>query len=125
MTSLSAAQLTLNFEPSISERFNTLREYVAHRIQVQQKPAKSIAMDMDMSPSTLSRKLSPSDSDTQRFNLDDLEAYIRVTGDTSAIEFLASKYLRSDEHRRASALARVEALSTEMARALASLQGVK
>jgi hypothetical protein len=123
MTSISAAQLTLNFEPSISERFNSLREYVAHRIQVQQKPAKSIAMDMDMSPSTLSRKLSPGEGDTQRFNLDDLEAYIRVTGDTSAIEFLASKYLRSDEHRRASAIARVEQLSTEMARALASLKG--
>ena len=126
MTSLAThppTQLTLNFEPSIAERFNSLREFVAHRVQVQAKPAKSIAMDMDMSPSTLSRKLAPGEGDTQRFNLDDLEAYIRATGDTSAIDYLAARYLHSDEHRKARAIARVEALSVDLARALAALKG--
>lgn len=117
------SQLTLSFEPTLAERFNSLREFLSHRIQVQAKPAKSIAMDMDISPSTLSRKLSPGDGDTQRFNLDDLEAYMRVTGDTSAIEYLAAKYLHSDDHRKARAIARVEELSMELTRALATLKG--
>lgn len=115
-------QLTLSFEPSLSERYSTLREYIAHQIQVQAKPAKSIAMDMDMAPSTLSRKLSPAEGDTQRFNCDDLESYIRATGDASCIEYLAAKYLHSDESRRVRAIARVEALSTELAHVLASLK---
>lgn len=119
----SSAQLTLAFEPTLTERFGSLRDYLAHRVQVQPKPAKSIAMDMDISPSLLSRKLAPSDGDTQRFNVDDLERFIAVTGDTSAIEYLAAKYLHSDDHRKARAIARVEELSSELARTLAALKG--
>jgi hypothetical protein len=122
MPSTPASQLTLNFEPSLPEKYRTLRDFIAYRVQVQAKPAKTIAGDMDMSPSTLSRKLTPGDGDTQRFNVDDLEHYISVTGDTAAIEYLASKYLCSDESRKARAIARVEHLATEMANALASLK---
>lgn len=121
----ASPQLTLNFEPTLPERYRSLREYVAHRVQVQHKPAKTIAGDMDMSPSTLSRKLSPHEGDTQRFNCDDLESYITCTGDTSPIEYLAAKYLQSDEQRGARAIARVEALSAELASALAHLRGNK
>ena len=122
MTSKLTGQLTLQFAPEITEQYNTLREYIAHRIQVQNKPAKTIAGDMDMSPSMLSRKLHPGDGDTQRFNLDDLENYMRHTGDTSAIEYLASKYLCSDESRKARALSRVEQLSAELAGLVTSLK---
>jgi len=118
----NGSQLTLNFEPALADRFRSLREYIAHRIQVQAKPAKTIAADMDMSPSTLSRKLAPGDGDTQRFNVDDLEHYIQVSGDTSAIEYLASKYLCSDMTRNAAALARVEVLSAELAGLVARLK---
>jgi hypothetical protein len=125
MPSASDSQLTLSFEPSLPEKYRTLRDFLAYRVQVQQKPAKTIAGDMDMSPSMLSRKLTPSDGDTQRFNVDDLENYISTTGDTAAIEYLASKYLCSDESRKARAISRVEALSTELANALAALKGPK
>ena len=117
------SQLTLNFEPALPERFRTLRDYLAHRIHVQSRPAKSIAADMDMSPSMLSRKLSPSESDTQRFNTEDLEAYLTASGDASAvIEYLAAKFLQGDEQRKASAIARVEQLSKELERTLAVLK---
>lgn len=116
-------QLTLSFEPALSERFDSLRAYVAHRATVQQKSMKTIAGDMDMSPSTLSRKLNPGEGDTQRFNCDDLEGYIASTGDVaSVIEYLAAKYMHSDETRKSRAIARVEALSTELATVLASLK---
>ena len=122
MTSAPDSQLTLSFEPSLPEKFRTLRDFLAYRVQVQAKPAKTIAGDMDMSPSMLSRKLTPGEGDTQRFNCDDLEAYIGVTGDTAAIEYLASKYLCSDSSRKARAISRVEHLSTELANALAMLK---
>ena len=94
MTSIAPSQLTLNFEPSLPDRFPSLRAYIAHRTPLLSKSAKVIAADMDMSPSTLSRKLNPSEGDTQRFNLDDLEAYLESTGDASAvIEYLAAKFL--------------------------------
>ncbi len=123
MRGLSVNQLTLQLDPALHERFPSAREYLAHRAQVQHKPLKTIAADMDMGPSTLSRKLAPGAGDTQRFNIDDLEAYIRSTGDTSIIDYLAGKYLSSDESRKVAAIARVERLGAELASALAALKG--
>lgn len=102
-------QMTLQLDPLLPERFGTLREYVYHRATVQPKPLKSIAADMDISPSTLSRKLNPNDGDTQRFNLDDLEAYLESTGDVHAVvDYLLSKYAKqAEEDRRVRAQARL------------------
>lgn len=122
----AAAQLTLNFEPGLVDQWATLREFVAHQVQVQPKPAKTIAMDMDLSPSTLSRKLSPKDeNDTQRFNVDDLESYMKTTGDTSPIVYLAAKFLEDDESRRLRMLSRAEQMLPELARLLTAMQGMK
>lgn len=115
-------QLTLNFEASLPDRFPTLRSYIAHRATIQQKSQKVIAADMDVSPSMLSRKLNPQEGDTQRFNL---EGYLASTGDAAAvIEYLAAKYMDSDEARKARTLSRVEALLPELAGMLAALKGV-
>lgn len=127
MTSLAAPQLTLNFEPALPDRFPTLRKYVAYRVQVNTKTAKSIAADMDMSPSLLTRKLTagehPDDKDTQRFNCDDLEAYLEASGDAPAIvEYLAAKYMDTPEARKARVLARVESMLPDLMAALSSLK---
>jgi AraC-like DNA-binding protein len=124
MPSLAKPQLTFDFEPSLPERFDTLRSYVAHLATNHRKPMKTIAADMDQSPSTLSRKLNPAEGDTQRFNCDDLENYLKSTDDAAAvIQYLAAKYLHSPEDRKARAIARVEMLSTELASVLADLKG--
>lgn len=115
-------QLTLNFEPALPERFPTLRAYVAHRSGVVNKALKVQAADMDLAPSTLSRKLNPGDGDTQRFNCDDLEAWLASTGDAPAVlEYLAAKYLDNDAARRARALAKVEGLLPELAQLVQAL----
>jgi len=117
-------QLTLSFEPALPERFSTLRAFIAHRSTMQAKPAKVIAADMDLSPSALSRKLNPGEADTSRFTVDDLEGYLASTSDAPAvIEYLAAKFMAGgDEARKARAVARVEALATELERAIASLK---
>ena len=117
------AQLTLDFEPSIPERWPSLREYVRHRIEANPKPAKTIAAEMDISPSLLSRKLSPGDGDTQRLNTEDLERYMAVTGDTAPIEYLAAKFMQGNDARKAHALARVEEMIPELERTLRVLKG--
>lgn len=129
MTSSNPSQLTLSFEPSLADRFTSLRAFLAYRVSVQHKSAKVIAAEMDISPSLLTRKLNagmrPEDTDTQRFNCDDLEDYLAATGDAPAVvEYLAAKYLHSDDHRKERVIARVEELSVELARALASLKGI-
>lgn len=125
MTSISGtSQMTFNFEASLPDRFPTLRAYVAHRTPLLAKSAKVIAADMDISPSLLSRKLNPSDGDTQRFNLDDLEAYLQATGDAPAvIEYLVAKYMDTADARKARALSKVEALAEQLSAAMMQLRG--
>jgi len=115
--------MTLSFEPSLPDRFPTLRAYIAHRTPLLNKSAKVIAGDMDMSPSTLSRKLNPTEGDTQRFNLDDLEAFLESTGDAPAvIEYLAAKYMDSPEARKARVISKVERLTEELSHAMTALR---
>lgn len=116
-------QFTLNFEPAIPERFPTLRAYIAHRSTQVAKTPKAQAADMDIAPSTLSRKLNPAEGDTQRFNLDDLEAWIASTGDAAAvIEYLAAKYMDSESARRSRVVNRAEQLLSEFAKLLPALK---
>jgi hypothetical protein len=115
--------MTFSFEPSLADRFPTLRQYIAHRVNTHAKSAKVIAGDMDMAPSLLSRKLNPGDGDTQRFNLDDLEGYLRSSGDAPAvIEYLASKYMDSPDARKARMLARAETLLADLSAVLPALK---
>lgn len=116
-------QFTLNFEPTLPERFGTLREFLAFRSAVVTKPLKVVAADMDIAPSTLSRKLTPSDGDTQRLNVDDLEAWLTSTGDAPAvIEYLAAKYLDSDTNRHQRVVRQTELLLTELSKLMPQLK---
>lgn len=121
---LPTSQLTLSFEPSLCEKWDTLREFIAYRVNVQAKKPKAIAADMDIAPSTLGRKLNPGPEDSARFNVDDLEKYLHSTGDVAAIiEYLASKYMAGgDAARQARAVSRVEALANELQSALHELR---
>lgn len=122
MTVAERVQLTLDFEPSLPERWGSLREYVQYRAGLQRKPLKSIAADMDISPSVLSRKLGPGEHDTNRFNCDDLERYMATTGDIAPIEYLASKYMQAAGARKAQALSRFEEMLPELERTLRLLK---
>lgn len=127
MTSVSRAQLTLSLEPSLVERWPTLRQFIAHRVEVQAKPAKTIAAEMDLSPSGLSRKLNPGEGDTARFNVDDLEKFLEKSGDASSvIEYIATKYMAGgNEGREARLMATAEAAASLLARTVAELRAGK
>lgn len=88
-------QLTLNFDAGLVESYASCREFVAARVHHQGRPQKSIAADMDYSPSDLSRKLAEHPDDSRKFSLNDLEKFIEVTGDTSPVLYLVEKFLMS------------------------------
>ena len=110
--------------PSFDEMKDALD--ISFRVQEQRLNAAQLAGKMDLSPSTLSRKLKQPEGDTQRFNCDDLEAYIRSTKDIgSVIAYLVAKYMESPEARQDRAIQRVEELAGQMNDALALLKGMK
>lgn len=115
--------MTLNIEPALPDRFTSLRSYIAHRATLTAKSMKTQAADLDMAPSTLTRKLNPAEGDTQRFNVDDLEAWLTSTGEAPAvIEYLAAKFMDTPQARRARVITRLEGLIPEIVEQLASLK---
>jgi len=89
---VSSSQLTLNFEAGLAERYQNLISCINASIHSNRRPMKSIAIDMDLSPSDLSRKLADNPNDPRRFTVSDLENYIKTTGDSTPILWLVSKY---------------------------------
>jgi hypothetical protein len=119
-----ANQLTLNFEPGLSQRHRTLKACVRERVYANGKPLKTIAGDMDLSETELTRKLADNPNDTRNFNCDDLEAYIVATGDVTPVYYLIEKFAVSTESKKAFAAAELAKVLPGIL-ALAKQLGVK
>lgn len=102
-TVVSSSQLTLDFEAGLTERHSSCLAVVKQGAYSHRNPLKTLAADMDMSTSDLSRKLSDNPNDPRKFTLDDLELYIKASGDMTPIYYLIEKYLTDDsvKQRRA------------------------
>lgn len=117
-------QLTLNFEPGLAERHQSLKGCVREAVYKNTRPLKAIAADMDMSESDLSRKLGGNPDDPRKFSVDDLEAFIRATGDATPIYYLVEKYTVSVEAKQAYAASELARLLPSVL-ALAKQMGLK
>ncbi len=97
-------QLSLDFEPGLTERHKTLLACARESAYRSPRPLKAIAAEMDLSESELSRKLSGHEADTRRLTVDDLVKLVEVTGDTAPIDWLIEKFhLDSDEKQKRAA----------------------
>ncbi|MGN9291348.1 phage regulatory CII family protein, partial [Enterococcus faecium] len=85
--------------------FTGLLDCIRQGAYTHRNPLKTIAADMDMSQSDLSRKLSGNPDDPRRMSVDDLEKYLAATGDMTPIYFLIEKYLSDEEAKRKRAMA--------------------
>lgn len=103
-------QLTLDLDPSLHERYGSLRECIAQGIY--QRGLTNVAPSLNKAPGNLSVELSEDTS--RRFSVDALEDYIEKFGDTQPIYYLVSKFLGQHQKPEAQALA-------ELAPALAQL----
>lgn len=104
MTVVSGSQLTLDFTPGLSERYMTILDCVRSAAYTNRNPLKTVAADMDMSQSELSRKLSGNPDDSRRFTVEDLEKFIQATGDLTPIYYLVEKYLTDEDVKQRRAL---------------------
>jgi hypothetical protein len=120
---ISSRQLNLDFTPGLTERYASILDCISGCIHTNQKPMKVIAADMDMSQSDLSRKLSSNPDDPRRFTVLDLEAYVKATGDTVPILYLAQKYCTDNEFRQREAIAALANMAPQL-QALLKAAGV-
>ena len=89
-------QLSIDFNPDVYGQYESCREFIADEdvprlCRDPRTLKKSIAADMDYSPSHFSMKLHGAGD--HKFTLDDLERYIEVTGSIEPVKYLVSKYL--------------------------------
>ena len=111
----SSHQMTLDFQPGLAERHATALDCVRECVYTQRNPLKTIAADMDMSQSELSRKLSGNPDDSRRFTLDDLESFIDSTGDVTPIYYLIEKYLEDATVKQQRALGELIKMAPQLA----------
>jgi len=89
-------QLSIDFNPDIYGQHQTCREFIAdddvpRLCRDSRILKKTIAADMDYSPSQFANKLHGNEG--ARFTLDDLETYMQVTGSLEPIKYLLAKYV--------------------------------
>lgn len=95
-------QITINFEPGLRTLYPTVMDVLramAARAVAGGKQMKSIAADMDMSASELSRRLNAdiNENDTRVFDVALLDAFMRATGSTLVIDWLVEGHM-ADQH---------------------------
>lgn len=103
-------QLTLSFEPGLSDRYGSLRECVA--TGVYQRGLKRVAIDLDQAPSNLSVQLS--DDPSRHFSVDNLGRYIERTKDLTPVYYLVEKFIKPRDGRQEAALAQLPALAEQL-----------
>jgi hypothetical protein len=117
-------QLTLDFDPGLTERHPTLLSCVRECAYKFERPLKAIAADMDLSESDLSRKLSGNPDDSRRFTIDDLVRFVEVTDDVTPVNWLIEKFHLDQNEKAARAKAEFMRQLPQML-ALAKAMGVK
>lgn len=89
-TTAPEGQLTLNFEPGLSERYPSFRECVAS--SVYRYGLTNAAIDLDKAPGNLSVELSADPA--RKFGIEDFENFLAKSKDFTAIYYLIDKFLK-------------------------------
>lgn len=104
-------QLTLSFEPGISDKHMSLRDCIAASIY--QRGLGNVAIDLNKAPGNLSVELSEDPS--RNFSVDSLERYIEKSGDTAPIYFLIDKFLNDNGQKQNAAMAQLAPMLKQLA----------
>jgi len=105
-------QITLNFDSSEFDGYETAREYLAHCTHLlkdgfgRSVRQKAIAADLDYSPSQWSQKINQSGD--ARVTLDDVEDYTENFNDVGWIYYLVHKHIIK-KHRNREELLKLKA----------------
>jgi hypothetical protein len=110
MRVVSGSQLTLDFEPSVRQRFGTLRECVYHAALADPRGIKAVAFDCDKSQSELSRCLNPSADDPRSCDVNLMVDVMRSTKNLAPLQWLLAEFVPDEDSRRLAALSQLEQL---------------
>jgi len=123
-TVVSSNQLTLDFEAGLTERHGSILSVVREGAYSHRNPLKTLAADMDMSQSDLSRKLGDNPNDPRKFTLDDFERYLDASGDLTPLYYLIEKYLADDEMKQRRAVAELSKQLPNILALVKQIEGV-
>ena len=121
---ISNSQLMLDFEAGLTERHASCLAVVREGAYSNRNPLKTLAADMDMSQSELSRKLADNPNDPRNFTLTDLEMYLDKSGDFTPIYYLVEKYLADDSVKQKRAMAELAKQLPNIMALVKQLQGL-
>lgn len=107
--------MTLDFTPGLTDRHDSLLSCIREAAHTHHNPLKTIAADMDLSLSELSRKLGNNPDDPRKFSVSDLERFIAATGDVTPIYYLIERFLEDESLRHRRALAELVKLAPQLA----------
>lgn len=105
MSVRSHSQLTIDFTPGLTERHDSLMDCIRECAYTHRNPLKTIAADMDMSQSELSRKLANNPEDPRRLSVEDMVRFVQATGDTTPIQWLVERFMQDDKIKQQRAMA--------------------
>lgn len=111
-------QMSLSFEPGLSQRYRSLTECVASGVYA--KGLGRVASLVDVAPSHLSAQLSGGGDGNRKLSVESLEAYIEHTGDLTPIYYLADKFCRDPQATQQEAMAKLAVLANELPAILAA-----
>ncbi len=107
-------QLSIAFDPGLAERHRSLKECVAACVYQQRGGITAVAGRLDMQPSHLSEVLGGGGDRGRKFDLDELERYMRAYQDVTPILYLAAVYLGDASAEQTAELQRMRALAEQL-----------
>lgn len=113
------AQLTLDFEPGIAQRYLSLRDCCSTRIY--HYGLGKAALDLDKSPGNLSVELS-GDKD-RHFSVEALERYMEKSKDLEPIRYLVARFMGEQTDHDAEVMRRVEGMLAEVTSLMGQVKG--
>ncbi len=114
-------QVEINFEAGLTEQFPEFRDVVKASVYGCGRALKSVAADIDMTSSELSRKLADNPNDQVHFPLHQLPALIRATGDKRPIYWLIEAFLEDDDAKQKRAVAQLNDMLPQLQALLKSV----
>lgn len=97
---INAIQLNLDLDPGLLDQFPVFLDMVHESVHGCGRAFKSVAADLDMSSSELSRKLAHNPNDPVHFPLHRLPDLMKATGDLRPLYWLISTFIEDKDVRR-------------------------
>ena len=107
-------QVEINFAEGLTVQFPEFRDVVKASVYDCGRALKSVAADLDMTSSELSRKLADNPNDPVHFPLHLLPALLRATGDKRPIYWLIETFLEDPTAKRSRAVAQLADLLPQL-----------